>query len=110
MKNHRTILFNVSMIVVKGSTRGCGVRFSLHGVTPEGHPMRIETNPCSPSNQTCPFGISNPRIFELVFREERLATPIADFWETSASSGRDLEAEFASQQADFLNKEQGHGQ
>jgi hypothetical protein len=111
MKKTRTVLMKIEwMIIVKGSTRGCGHRYVLRGHTPQGEFLRVETNPCSLSNQACAFGRRNPRVFEIVVREEGLATPIADFWETSESSGRDLEAEFASQQADFLNREQDHEQ
>lgn len=110
MKTDRTVLLKQHMIVGRGSTRGCGRRFVLFGVTPQGESLRIETNPCSDSNRTCDIRQKVPRVFKLAIREKRLANPIADQWETSLSSGNDLESEFKRQWALANNQGQDHGQ
>lgn len=110
MKTDRTVLLKQHMSIVKGSTRGCGRRFVLFGVTPQGESLRIETNPCSDSNRTCDIRQKVPRVFKLAIREKRLANPIADQWETSLSSGIDLESEFARQWAIVNSQGQDHGQ
>lgn len=110
MKTDRTVLLKLNMIHVKGSTRGCGMRYVMHGETPQGEYLRIETNPCSESNQACPLRQRVPKVFKLAIREKRLANPIADHWETSLSSGTDLESEFKRQWAIANSQGQDHGQ
>jgi hypothetical protein len=110
MKTERTILLRLNMIHVKGSTRGCGVRYVMHGETPQGEHLRIETNPCSESNQTCHLRQRVPKVLKLAIREKWLAHPIADQWETSLSSGSDLESEFKRQCALANSQGQDHGQ
>ena len=108
MKKTRTVLVKHDGIVfVKGSTRGCGIRNTLFGNTPFGEYMRIDTNPASRSNYTCDIHCNFLRV---TVREKGLASCTADKWESSASSGDDLESEFARQQAEAANKEQDHGQ
>ena len=110
MKTDRTVLLKLNMIIVKGSTRGCGLRYVMRGVTPQGEHLRIETNPCSESNRTCDIHKQAAPVFQLAIREARLANPIADQWETSLSSGNDLEWEFEHQKSLVNNQEQDHGQ
>lgn len=111
MKTNRTILLQrTCMFISKGSTRGCGSRYVLIGNTPEGERMRIETNPVSESNWTCDIHKQSAIFFRLGVREVGVMTPVADWWETSASSGEDLEAEFERHKAAATNQEQDHGQ
>ena len=108
MKKTRTVLVKHDGIVfVKGSTRGCGIRYTLCGYTPFGEYMRIDTNPASLSNDTCDIHCNFLRV---TVREKGLASCIADEWESSASSGDDLELEFEHQKSLVNNQEQDHGQ
>jgi hypothetical protein len=110
MKKNRTILLKRTWVyIVKGSTRGCGLRYILNGETPDGESMRMETNPCSESNWTCDLHNNGARFFRVAVREVGVMTPIADKWETSVTSGVDLEAEFQREKADAANKEQQNG-
>lgn len=110
MEENRTILLQLQMVIVKGSTRGCGWRYVLRGVTPQGELVRVETNPCSESNWTCDIHKRTAVVFQVVVRAVGVVTPIADRWATSASCGADLESEFARQKAIFTTREQVHGQ
>ncbi len=109
MKTNRTILLELQMVISKGSTRGCGRRYVLRGETPQGEFVRVETNPCSESNWTCDINTRTARIFQVMVREVGVMTPVADQWASSASSGMDLESEFARQKSIAAHKEQDHG-
>ena len=111
MKTDRTILLQrTCMFITKGSTRGCGRRYVLIGNTPQGECMRVETNPGSESNWTCDIRKQSAIFFRVGVREVGVMSPVADWWETSASSGEDLEAEFERQKSVASNQEQDHGQ
>ena len=111
MKTNRTVLIKLTFPpIVKGSTRGCGRRYVLRGDTPQGEWMRVETNPTSESNWTCDIHKQTALIFRVAVREVGVATPIANRWESSASSGQDHVSEFANQQAIAATKEQDHGE
>lgn len=108
-KPDRTVLIKrTCLFIIKGSTRGCRVRFVIRGETASGEYVRVETNPCSASNTECDLHNRNPLFMRLAIREKRMATPVADWWETSCSSGKDLEAEFDGQKR-IVDREQNHG-
>lgn len=109
MKRIRTVLVRLDgFIVVKGSTRGCGLRYILRGKTALGEYMKIDTNPTSLSNYSCDIHKLTSSTLRVTVREKGLASCIADKWESSASSGEDLESEFAHQRANAANREQDH--
>jgi hypothetical protein len=109
MRTNRTILLQLQMTISKGSTRGCGRRYVLRGITPQGEIVRVETNPCSESNWTCDFHTRTAVVFQVVVRAVDVVQPVADQWATSASSGVDLESEFERQKAIATTQEKIHG-
>lgn len=109
-KQLQNVLVRVSpMVVVKGSTRGCGRRYVLRSQTADGLSLHIETNPSSQSNFTCDLRERKIHVLQVALRLTNEFGGIADAWDDSQSCDIDLEAEFASQQTKIIPKEKNNG-
>lgn len=98
------------MVILKGSVRGCGLRYVLRCTTAQGKYFRIVTNPTSSSNFSCDLHNRAIRILRLALRRTDEFSGIADGWDDSSSCGTDLEAAFAHEQAEANTKGENHGQ
>ena len=97
-------------VIVKGSTRGCGIRYVMSGKSARGQHFPIETNPTSPSNTSCSLQGRTSRVFRMTLRSRPSMGWFADVWECSACCGLDLEAAFDQMQRLVSAREQQHGQ